>query len=290
MGNVNGREDGDDDSQSDGEGGAHDSTISQDAAHVSSGSYRAPPDVQLIAQSPPPSPRPANTPLMFRPQMPVVPLQRPDEMYIPTPSWMQSPSGNEDASNEQGIPTMITWSYDATDVAVEGSWDDWRTRKPLQKSGKDFTIMKVLPSGVYQYRFIVDGQFKYAPELPWTQDEAGYYYNILDLEDYVPEDTKSISGFEPPKSPDSSYNNTQLSVEDFAKEPPIIPPHLQSTLLNAPSLHLEIPPPLSRPQHVVLNHLYMQKGASSPSVVALGSSHRFKSKYVTVVLYKSINR
>ncbi|KAG9139202.1 hypothetical protein Leryth_018801 [Lithospermum erythrorhizon] len=222
--------------------------------------------------------------------MPVVPLQRPDEMHIPSPSWMNSPSGNEDASDEQGIPTMITWSYDAKDVAVEGSWDDWRTRKPLQKSGKDFTIMKVLPSGVYQYRFIVDGQFKYAPELPRTQDEAGNYYNILDLKDYVPEDTKSISGFEPPKSPDSSYNNCQLSVEDFAKEPPIIPPHLQLTLLNAPSLHLEIPPPLSRPQHVVLNHLYMQKGASSPSVVALGSTHRFLSKYVTVVLYKSINR
>ncbi|KAG9145205.1 hypothetical protein Leryth_008970 [Lithospermum erythrorhizon] len=279
MGNANGREEGDIDNQSEVEGeGAHDSIISEDGAHVSG------------QQSPPPSPRAAHTPLMFKPQLPVVPLQRPDEMHIPNPSWMQSPSGYEDASNAQGIPTMITWSYDAKDVAVEGSWDDWRTRKPLQKSGKDFTIMKVLPSGVYQYRFIVDGQFRYVQELPWTQDETGNYYNILDLQDYVPEDTKSISGFEPPKSPDSSYNNMQPSVEDFAKEPPLIPPHLQMTLLNAPSLHMEIPPPLSRPQHVVLNHLYMQKGASSPSVVALGSTHRFLSKYVTVVLYKSINR
>ncbi|KAL0411939.1 UNVERIFIED_CONTAM: SNF1-related protein kinase regulatory subunit beta-2 [Sesamum latifolium] len=38
-------------------------------------------------------------------------------------------------------------------------------RKPLQKSGKDFTIMKVLPSGVYQYRFLVDGQRRYSPGL-----------------------------------------------------------------------------------------------------------------------------
>lgn len=110
------------------------------------------------------------------------------------------------------------------------------------------------------------------------------------MQDYVPEDIESISGFEPPQSPDSSYSNLQLGAEDYAKEPPLVPPHLQMTLLNVPSSHMEIPPSLSRPQHVVLNHLYMQKGRSTPSVVALGSTNRFLSKYVTVVLYKSIQR
>ena len=110
------------------------------------------------------------------------------------------------------------------------------------------------------------------------------------LQDYVPEDVESISGFESPQSPESSYNNLQLGSEDYAKEPPLVPPHLQTTLLNVPSSYMEIPPPLSRPQHVVLNHLYIQKGRSSPSVVALGSTHRFVAKYVTVVLYKSIQR
>ncbi|KAF7121116.1 hypothetical protein RHSIM_Rhsim13G0141300 [Rhododendron simsii] len=89
------------------------------------------------------------------------------------------------------------------------------------------------------------------------------------LQDYVPEDIESISGFESPQSPESSYNNFQPGSEDYAKEPPLVPPHLQSTLLNVPSSYMEIPPPFSRPQHVVLNHLYMQKGRSSPSVVAL---------------------
>lgn len=42
--------------------------------------------------------------------------------------------------------------------------------------------MKVLPSGVYQYRFIVDGQWRYAPDMPWAQDETGTAYNILDLQ------------------------------------------------------------------------------------------------------------
>ncbi|KAK6919209.1 AMP-activated protein kinase, glycogen-binding domain [Dillenia turbinata] len=291
--------------------------------------------------SPPHSPR--ASPLLFTPQVPMVPLQRPDEMMqFQTHTWVQSMTEDEDMLCEQGIPTMITWSHGGKQVAVEGSWDNWRTKTPMQRSGKDFTIMKVLPSGVYQYRFIVDGQGMHAPDLPCTYDDMGIVYNILDLKvtyvqflvsemlvqndvsiglifmmessldtrniltanvegiayfylseygliDYVPEETRSISGFESPPSPDSSYNNPNLGSEDFAKEPPIVPPQLQMTLLNIPSSSVDISQPMSRPQHVVLNHLYMQKG-SGPSVVALGSTHRFQAKYVTVVLYKSLHR
>ncbi|KAL7088493.1 hypothetical protein ACP275_13G129900 [Erythranthe tilingii] len=285
MGNASGREEGGSDSQS----GADDSDTAQvsmadqDGAHVS---Y-----TEFMGQSPPPSPRASQSPLMFRPQMPAVPLQRPDELNIPSPSWMQTSSANEETySGEQGIPTMITWCYGGKEVSVEGSWDDWKSRTPLQRAGKDFTLMNVLPSGVYQYRFLVDGEWRYSPDQPWEQDDSGNAYNILDLQDYVPEDTDSISGFEPPQSPDSSYNNYQLGQEDFAKEPPLVPQHLNLTLLNAPSPQMEFQPPYSRPQHVVLNHLYMHRDRNRPAFVALGSTNRFLSKYVTVVLYKSIQR
>ncbi|KAG6392412.1 hypothetical protein SASPL_146630 [Salvia splendens] len=280
MGNANGREDGGSDTQS----------VAEDSAAAQVAMADQQPPEYMGGHSPPSSPRTSQSPLMFRPQMPVVPLQRPDELNIPSPSWMQTSSGYEDVYNEQGIPTMITWGYGGKEVSVEGSWDGWKSRKPLQRSGKDFTIMKVLPSGVYQYRFLVDGQWRHSPDLPWEQDDSGNAYNVLDLQDYVPEDIDSISGFEPPQSPDSSYNNTLLGQEDFGKEPPMVPPHLNLTLLNAPSPQMEIPPPYSRPQHVVLNHLYMHRDRNRPSVVALGSTNRFLSKYVTVVLYKSIQR
>ncbi|XP_019245475.1 PREDICTED: SNF1-related protein kinase regulatory subunit beta-2-like [Nicotiana attenuata] len=285
MGNVNGREDLE-------EGGGN--IIPSGVEEVDSGGAQEIMAVQQVdgefmGQSPPSSPRASASPLMFRPEMPVVPLQRPDEGHGPSISWPQTASEYEE-TDEQGVPTLISWTHDGKEVAVEGSWDNWKSRMPLQKSGKDFTILKVLPSGVYQYRFIVDGQWRCSPDLPCIQDEAGNAYNLLDVKDYVPEDIESISGFEPPQSPDSSYNNLHLGAEDYAKEPPVVPPHLQMTLLNVPSSHMEIPPPLSRPQHVVLNHLYMQKGRSTPSVVALGSTNRFLSKYVTVVLYKSIQR
>ncbi|KAK7292486.1 hypothetical protein RIF29_08267 [Crotalaria pallida] len=255
------------------------------------------------SSSPPSSPRPPPThsPFLFTPQVPVLPLQRPHDnnnnnnninIHAHAHAHAHASSGYEyqDMYGEQGIPTIITWSYGANQVSVEGSWDNWKTRMPLQRSGKDFAIMKVLPSGVYHYRFIVDGQSRFTPDLPSSRDDAGNAFNILDLQDYVPEDIGSISSFEPPQSPDSSYNNLELGSEDYSKEPPVIPPHLQNTLLNVPATNMEIQPPMSRPQHGVLNHLYMQKGKSSPSVVALGTTHRFLAKYVTVVLYKSLQR
>lgn len=54
-------------------------------------------------------------------------------------------------------------------------------RKPLQRSGMDFTVMIVLPSGFYQYRFIVDGEWKHAPDVPWM-NYMGNVHNILDLQ------------------------------------------------------------------------------------------------------------
>ena len=33
---------------------------------------------------------------------------------------------------------------------MEGSFDNWTSRQAMQRSGKDFTIVKLLPSGVYQ--------------------------------------------------------------------------------------------------------------------------------------------
>ncbi|XP_010538431.1 PREDICTED: SNF1-related protein kinase regulatory subunit beta-2-like [Tarenaya hassleriana] len=270
------------------------SAVEEDGAENSSREAMAASDGTHVAMghSPPHSPRATQSPLMFAPQVPVLPLQRPDEIHIPNPSWMQ-PSVYEGPCNEQqqGIPTMITWCHGGKEIAVEGSWDNWKTRICLQRSGKDFTIMKVLPSGVYEFRFIVDGQWMHAPELPSARDDAGNTYNILDLQDYVPEDIESISGFEPPQSPESSYDdNPLLGAEDYSKEPPVVPPHLQMTLLNLSSTSTDIPSQLPRPQHVILNHIFMQKGRSGPSIVALGSTHRFLAKYVTVVLYKSMQR
>lgn len=51
----------------------------------------------------------------------------------------------------------------------------------MQRSGKDHTLLMILPSGVYQYKFLVDGQYKCIPDLPHIADEMGNAANTLEV-------------------------------------------------------------------------------------------------------------
>jgi len=46
-------------------------------------------------------------------------------------------------------------SHGGGHVEVEGSFDNWTTRQVLQRSGKESTIVKLLPPGVYQVGALV---------------------------------------------------------------------------------------------------------------------------------------
>uniref|UniRef100_A0A0D9WI08 Association with the SNF1 complex (ASC) domain-containing protein n=1 Tax=Leersia perrieri TaxID=77586 RepID=A0A0D9WI08_9ORYZ len=203
-------------------------------------------------------------------------------------SWMNG--SHESANNqpqEKGIPTLITWSQGGNEVFVEGSWDNWQSRRLLERSGKDYTILLVLPSGVYHYRIIVDGELKYVPELPHVADERGQVTNLLDVHDYIPESLDSVAEFDAPPSPEHSYDLQLPGEEEFAKEPPTLPSQLVMSVLGETDNSQEQTP---KPKHVVLNHLYIEKGWGSRSLLALGATHRFQSKYVSFVLYKPLRR
>jgi len=98
-----------------------------------------------------------------------------------------------------------------------------------------------------------------------------------------------VMEFDAPGSPDASYSNSFPGNEDEAKDPPTVPPHLQHTLLNSP-VNVEASGSLPHPQNVILNHLYIGNAENTRQMVALGLTHRFRSKFVTVVLYKPARR
>ncbi|KAJ8749861.1 hypothetical protein K2173_013776 [Erythroxylum novogranatense] len=276
MGNANGRE----------EDGFRDESQQVGILH-NGGRSVASIESMSASVSPPHSPAPSNSPLLFAPQVPVAPLQRTDGPTHLNQMWGNESHGMVDYTTEQRIPIIITWNYGGSDVYVEGSWDNWASRKQLQRSGTDHSILLVLPEGVYHYKFIVDGEWRYIPDLPYVADEVGRFCNLLDVNDYVPENLDSVKQFEAPPSPDNSYSQTLPVEEDFAKEPVLVPPQLHLTLLDMDNTDEASS---SKQQHVVLNHLFIEKGCASQSLIALGMTHRFQSKYVTVVLYKPRKR
>ncbi|KAM3392282.1 hypothetical protein ACQJBY_013425 [Aegilops geniculata] len=239
------------------------------------------------SSSPGSPPRP-HSPRMFVPQSPVTPLQRASD--VPPPVFNQILMRDQDDSDgppPKRIPTLLVWPHGGKCIFVEGSWDHWTSKKTVQKSGKDHTILLELPSGVYRYRFIVDGERRYLADLPCETDNVGNIVNLLDVNDFVPESVESVSELMAPPSPDSSYGFQIPEDKEFAKEPPTLPAQLYLGVLNSRSAEQR---ECARPRHVVLNHLYIEKGWGAQPLVALGHTHRFRSKYVTTVLYKAIER
>ena len=54
-----------------------------------------------------------------------------------------------------------------------------------------------------QYKFIVDGEWKYDPNQPAMFDEMRNVNNVIEVHEYVPENLEGVSGFDPPPSPTS---------------------------------------------------------------------------------------
>ncbi|KVI02068.1 5-AMP-activated protein kinase, beta subunit, interaction domain-containing protein, partial [Cynara cardunculus var. scolymus] len=211
-------------------------------------------------------------------------------MQIERGGFNESTRNYGSASPEKSIPAVISWIHGGTQVAIEGSWDDWKIRELLEGSGSGFSIFKVLKAGVYHYRFVVDGQWIYDPDLPHECDHLGNVFNVLDLKDNYPENTERDQEPECPSSPISSYNNPAITLDDFDKKLPEMPPLLQQMPLNQPSSSKNPQRDLQKPLSANLNHLYIKRDGGSQPVVALSSSQRFRTKFVTNVLYKPFKK
>ncbi|XVF71732.1 hypothetical protein PTKIN_Ptkin12aG0063200 [Pterospermum kingtungense] len=222
--------------------------------------------------------------------IPEAPSPRPGQMMqVQNDPLVENTTYYEDLHQEEKRAVMITWCFGGKQVAITGSWDNWKTIESLHSLGEDFIIMKMLPSGVYHYFFIDDELRRYAPNLPWEFDESGSAYNILDLQEFVPDASERLSEFESSPSSISSYDNHLLNDDDFTKPPPELPPQLPTKSLDERPVVIRSQKSSQRPSHTLLNHVYKQDADDGQSM-ALCLTHRFLHKFVTVILYKSLQR
>ncbi|XP_057527060.1 SNF1-related protein kinase regulatory subunit beta-3 [Amaranthus tricolor] len=155
-------------------------------------------------------------------------------------------------------------------------------------------ILLVISTQAYcnGYQLVSLLSFKVVPSKSFSFCETsslGYYFFNMSTAYNEEQEQGTVVGFETPKSPSSSYTNVYPGNEDEARDPPLVPPHLQHTLLSCPASR-ETTGTFPLPQNVILNHLYIENREAPRSVVALGFTHRFRSKFVTVVLYKPVQR
>ncbi|CDJ44704.1 glycogen debranching enzyme, putative, partial [Eimeria tenella] len=96
-----------------------------------------------------------------------------------------------EAAAEEGVE--VVWPGEAQQVAVRGEWDGWAADVPLERCSKGLGFRVLLqqqqhfrnPQGskkeTVQFKFIVDGQWRYSPSSPTVSDGRGNINNIAAL-------------------------------------------------------------------------------------------------------------
>jgi len=183
------------------------------------------------------------------------------------------------------VPTKFTWRYGGSEVLLTGTFSNWRESVVLKPGdGDEKSATLSLAPGSYEYKFIVDNQWRYDGKQPVVKGRNGNINNIIDVSAQAPDETESKT--DSLVSQAAQYGTVIETDEDLAKEPPLLPPQLQISLLNAPMDALD-PAIMPVPQHVVLNHLHVAK---KNQMLGFATAHRYRKKYFTVLMFTKSNQ
>jgi hypothetical protein len=175
--------------------------------------------------------------------------------------------GGAPAAAARVIPTVFRWEHGGNHVYVAGTFNGWHQKIPLHRSGNDFITIQGLSPGRHAYKFVVDDEWRFAPDQPAIADLTGNINNVIDLSDFhlegeVVDDcvpwatgTEAAAAIKRRDSLPLPYGTAQPQEEAYAQEPPSLPPHLRQLVLNAGSPGNEDLAVLQSCSHVTLAHL-----------------------------------
>jgi 5'-AMP-activated protein kinase regulatory beta subunit len=182
---------------------------------------------------------------------------------------------------DKGIPMVFRWEAGGDDVFITGTFNNWSAKIPMARSGNDFVHIHELSRSKHAYKFIVDDEWRFTSDQHTMADKSGNINNFLDLTDFKPkfENLPDLPSSLASKYLDETlYGNRIPDINEYTREPPTLPPHLRSIVLNYKS---------GVPQHVTLDHLYCT--ARKDGLMVLGMSQRYQHKYVTTIYYSPVN-
>ena len=78
-----------------------------------------------------------------------------------------------------------------TSVKVKGSWDEWKNEVELTKSNDRFVATVDIKPGHYEFKFIVDGEWKTVEDYAKTF-RSGFENNVLTVEEEEPKKTEVV--------------------------------------------------------------------------------------------------
>ena len=84
----------------------------------------------------------------------------------------------------QTVPTAFHWTQGGEEVLIVGSFSGWKEFLPMKKegNGKIFSYTTDLPVGIHSYKFVVDGEWRYADEQEQIKDQNGNINNCISID------------------------------------------------------------------------------------------------------------
>lgn len=210
------------------------------------------------------------------------------------------------------LPITFRWTEPASSVLLAGSFTEWQQQAEMER-GLDGTwyVIQYLAPGVYEYKFIVDGNWRYSPDQPTKRDMNGNINNVIMVTAAGPAEATrdpgareaAQSGSADPRARAASRSISEGRIgavnkfftcevperpaEYWNTYPVEIPRQLSKTPLNDSVTPDGFVPTalLAIPEHIVLTHYFHQRKKRGVAVSAATGRHR--SKYVTAVLYSA---
>ena len=98
----------------------------------------------------------------------------------------KTPEVKKEELKENNNTYTFIYPGEGKNVKLTGSFCKWEIQYDMQKDSNDnkFKFAIPLKNEIYQFKFIVDGQWKYSSNYPTQKDNLGNINNVIDLTDY----------------------------------------------------------------------------------------------------------
>ena len=242
----------------------------------------------------------------------------------------QQPMGNNmhvsiSASEDDVVPTVFRWEHGGREVYITGTFNGWTRQIPMHRSGNDFTYIHNLKRGKHAFKFIVDDEWRFAPDQPTVADIEGRINNFIDVTDFKPymgdknfEQEKSAAYYAQSTTAHTATSSSSAkgyghhgddgSGMDKSSTHGVVTDDPDGEVFSTeiPDLdeYTKDPPPLPpHSRHIILNKPpQLQDTAALPvpqhvalnhlyctairdNMMVLGITQRYKTKFVTTVYY-----
>jgi hypothetical protein len=118
------------------------------------------------------------------------------------------------------IPTVFKWEHGGRNVYITGTFNNWEKQIPMHRSGNDFTYVHNLKRGKHAFKFVVDDEWRFAPDQPTIADVEGRINNFIDVSDFSPYtgDDFFFDKSKEQKVADEDYKQIIPDMDEYTKE------------------------------------------------------------------------